>query len=323
MDDINILEELGLQEVSRKTHIETKFLEYMVTKQFSKLNRINTLGFVKILKREYNLDLTSWVEEFENYKSEHKQDSSIPNQSPVFAQDSDNASSKKWIFLLILLVIAGVAFWKFDGISYVNMIKSKFVEKNITKPEENIVLDEIKESSTPVVEEKQEIIEESVVIDENKTEEQVNPQEEDITLTQEAIEEEKAEKEEENVLIVEEATEKKEEAKEETKEDENTSKVEKEAFKNALIKPKRKIWIGIIDLEKRKKSQYATKKDISIDLNIPQIIVTGHGDFILRDETGNEKSYNSKNKKYYYVDGGTITMINKKEFATYNGGKSW
>lgn len=70
--DIKILEKIGLQEVCRKTHIEVKQLEYMINNQFDKLNKINTLGFVKILSREYKLDLSDWLEGFYDYWADHK-----------------------------------------------------------------------------------------------------------------------------------------------------------------------------------------------------------------------------------------------------------
>jgi hypothetical protein len=55
-NDIRVLEKIGLQEVCKRTHIEVKQLEYMINNQYEKLNKINTLGFVKILSREYKLD---------------------------------------------------------------------------------------------------------------------------------------------------------------------------------------------------------------------------------------------------------------------------
>ena len=60
MDDFSVLEEIGLKEVSNKTHIEVKYLEYIINSKFDKLNRSTTVGFVKILSREYKLDLTDW-----------------------------------------------------------------------------------------------------------------------------------------------------------------------------------------------------------------------------------------------------------------------
>lgn len=317
MDDINILEELGLQEVSRKTHIETKFLEYMVTKQFSKLNRINTLGFVKILKREYNLDLSSWVEEFESFKSEHDQDVNSSNHSPVFAQEDKEKPSKRWIVWLILLALIGAAFWKFDGMGYVNTLKEKYIDNNITKVDE-----------TPTKSIKAEDTTQDITSNIQANEDTQDTQE------VESVEQEESNNDNQNVFVAENVKNDEEILEENiSKNDENISEnsvqnvdeqeADKEEFESALLKPKRRIWVGIVDLQKRKKSQFATKNSIDINLTKPQIIVTGHGDFILRDENGEEKSYSSKNKKYYYVDGGTITQIDKKEFISYNGGKSW
>jgi len=42
MDSIKVLEEIGLYKVSQDTHIEQKYLRYMIDGDFDKLNRINT-----------------------------------------------------------------------------------------------------------------------------------------------------------------------------------------------------------------------------------------------------------------------------------------
>ena len=73
-NDIKVLEKIGLQEVCKKTHIEVKQLEFMINRQYDKLNKINTIGFVKILSREYKLDLTDWLEGFYDYWADHSEE---------------------------------------------------------------------------------------------------------------------------------------------------------------------------------------------------------------------------------------------------------
>ncbi len=72
--DIKGLEKIGLQEVCKKTHIEVKQLQYILNNEYEKLNKINTLGFVKILSREYKLDFSEWLEGFYDHWAEHKSD---------------------------------------------------------------------------------------------------------------------------------------------------------------------------------------------------------------------------------------------------------
>ena len=58
--DIRVLEKIGLHEVCKKTHIEVKQLEYMINADYGKLNKINTLGFVKILSLRNSSSHTAW-----------------------------------------------------------------------------------------------------------------------------------------------------------------------------------------------------------------------------------------------------------------------
>ena len=47
MNDISLIKELGLNEVSRRTHIEAEHLGYIADKNFEKLVRLNVKGFIK------------------------------------------------------------------------------------------------------------------------------------------------------------------------------------------------------------------------------------------------------------------------------------
>jgi len=92
--DIRVLEKVGLQEVCKQTHIEVKQLEYMVNNQYDKLNQVNTLGFVKILSREYKLDLTDWLEGFYDYWAEHSVEEDSHKDRIFIRAKSDRASKK-------------------------------------------------------------------------------------------------------------------------------------------------------------------------------------------------------------------------------------
>lgn len=343
MDDISILEELGLQEVSRKTHIETRFLKYMVNRDFSRLNRINTLGFVKILKREYNLDLKDWTDEFELYWSEHgyKKDSAYEHNGSLFAQDQQEApKSKSGLIFLIILILLGAVFYFLDGMSYVKTLQEKFIKKtdtNTSYTKASVVEETKAQLETIENQENQDSIQESEnqeASDENVSQEE-NQNQEVGGVIQEIDEVEEVEDKNESVLIIKQSTvesEPNDENKSQASNDEKVSdekadnekaQEEKAVAEEATLIPRRKIWVGIVNLDTKKRKQYLTKKSIKIDLNAPQAIITGHGDFTLEDSNGKKETYSSKKTKYYYVDGGTITKIDKKEFISYNGGKPW
>lgn len=308
MDNINELEELDLQEVSRKTHIEVKFLKYMINKDFDKLNRINTLGFVKILKREYDLDLSGWVEEFETYWRENRQSNTKESAASLLAQEQNpKKSSKWWVFILLLLLIGGGVYWYLNNQNYFSTTQEETANPP-TKELEQPKPESVKEESTNQLEEPMESVNDVKVVEVNDSKTESPKLAVETNVSRETNETQLQDVNASDELNATNVT-------SEGMEDESSDEV--------YIQPKKRIWVGIVDLETRKKTQYTTKKVITIDLNKPQIIITGHGSFTLVFDSGKEETPNTKRTLYYYVDGGTITKINKKEFITYNGGRPW
>ncbi|MDR0408006.1 MAG: hypothetical protein LBH45_03715 [Campylobacteraceae bacterium] len=115
---IEQLEEIGLREVSRKTYIELNYLKLMANREFSKLQRIKTLGFVKIIQREYGIKMDDWVKEFDEYFQEN--DDSKPKEKKidnVLNPPKNVALNKKTyvvsaVLFLILFVIFAYSFTK-------------------------------------------------------------------------------------------------------------------------------------------------------------------------------------------------------------------
>ena len=67
MNELENLKEIGIKEISRKTHIEPTFLQYIFDKNFEKLSRLNIRGYAKILQREYDVDLSELLAEYDAF----------------------------------------------------------------------------------------------------------------------------------------------------------------------------------------------------------------------------------------------------------------
>ncbi|MBS9778681.1 MAG: hypothetical protein KGV58_00055 [Campylobacteraceae bacterium] len=328
MNDISVLEEIGLQEVSRKTHIETKYLEYMVDKDFSKLKRTNALGFVKIIKREYNLELKDWLEEFEAYWIKNGYvDNSIRNQSnSVFAPDDEAPKrSYKGVIFLLIMALFGVAFYFFDGLGYIKSLQSKLLkadETNTTYTEASVVtqtkeqLDKIDENITS-----NKSSDNALSIKQNDAEKKNDKNnDENISFSQTA--DGSGEVLGSSVIV---------QAQDDVASSSNvqstqlgSSVSQQEIYvAKAVFIPTQKLWLGVVELGTHKKTSHLTSDPVEIDLQIPQIVVTGHGLFTLEDGTGNTEVFKTQGKQYYYVDGGSISPITRSQFVSYNGGKAW
>ncbi|MDR1008297.1 MAG: hypothetical protein LBL65_07070 [Campylobacteraceae bacterium] len=183
MDSIKALEKIGLKEVSRKTYIELSYLKLMAERDFAKLNRIKTLGFVKIIKRECGIDMSDWVEEFEIYLQEQSNNSEIKNKE-FLTSERWYADSRKRFYVIaavLVLIIIIAIFYLFlkgrtayveDVSSYTNIVitnESLQSDKDDTKTEET---KEAIKNSEP----NEEIVEDSPVVEQNPSTKSINKQ---------------------------------------------------------------------------------------------------------------------------------------------------
>ncbi|MDA7847966.1 hypothetical protein N8972_00560, partial [Sulfurospirillum sp.] len=243
MDNIKVLEEIGLKRVCDETHIEQKYLKFMVNCDFDKLDHINTLGFVKILSREYKLDLSVWTEAFEEYWVENRQEK---EDGGLFIVVDDQKKSKK-LLILVLIILLGVTF---------SIVFSLFQEKiDISNYMSN---DERTYEQTNIVQEAQESLDEvNSSLDDTKPSEttfdETNSSKAvaniDVNNTAEVIEEESAKKKIiEETLVNEEPEEKKITLPSES--------ISPRFAQEAIIIPNTQLWIGVIYLDTHKRRSF-------------------------------------------------------------------
>ncbi|MDR2636220.1 MAG: hypothetical protein LBC08_05265 [Campylobacteraceae bacterium] len=134
MDSIKALEKIGLREVSRKTYIELSYLKLMADRDFAKLHRIKTLGFVKIIKREYGIDMSDWVAEFEAYLQEQTESSET--------KKDESLTSKEWYIdgQKRLYAIAAIAVLVVVTTIFYMLLKWRAVYVEDTSPYNNIII---------------------------------------------------------------------------------------------------------------------------------------------------------------------------------------
>jgi len=305
-NDIRVLEKIGLQEVCKRTHIEVKQLEYMINNQYDKLNKINTLGFIKILSREYKLDLTDWLEGFHDYWAEHKAEEDSSKEKIFIRAKSDRPYKKAaWLFLLIFL-IAGLfglfSIFKieidFDVMSLLDKAK---IETNQTSAFQ----------SAPVVQEAATSL--GVKVEERVIE--TNSSNSTVQAVVVSIDENLTRKTEANdtnatnipLPMLPES---------------NTTLLNTVPKNNAIIAPIRRIWIGIVNLETFARKESSNDQNITIDLNKRQIIKTGNGFFKLSYD-GSIEDFTEQGSTRFLVENGTMKKISEEKFIELNRGKNW
>lgn len=303
MDKIKRLEEIGLKRVSDETHIEQKYIKYMVDCNFDKLNRINTLGFIKIISREYNLNLDDWVFAFEEYWRKNR---ILPEEEQdVFIATSSKEKSSKFSLFLVIVLLGVVGYFGYGF--YTENSQSEREERSTFQ--EKLLQPQESEQATTYQETQEEIKTEELntTVAELQNE---NPQQ--------VVQDTEMNATNENPPIV--------VAEEEEKIDiTNIAKTEltSEIFVNqAVIEPKSELWVGVIYLDDFKRRSYLGEGNFSIDLSREQIITTGHGSFVLKNGI-EDKSYNRQTPIRLEVVDGVVKEISLSRFKELNRGNLW
>jgi hypothetical protein len=135
-----ILEENSIKNISKKTKISEENLENLLAANFDPLKKIKVLGFISILEREYDADLSGLKEEALAFYSGVKQENSFTVGLPM--HDEKRGRSK--LFLFLILALLAYASWYFftqfdkkhlSGL--IPFIDEQRIENFITANEEN------------------------------------------------------------------------------------------------------------------------------------------------------------------------------------------
>lgn len=101
------LQALGTEKIHERTHISRDKIELVLTKSYAEIGRVQFMGYMSILEREYGLDLNAIKEEYTVFYQNHS--SAYPQKQSVILQSPSN-SKPKWVMAgvaLILILMAG------------------------------------------------------------------------------------------------------------------------------------------------------------------------------------------------------------------------
>lgn len=295
-NDISILESIGLREVSRKTHIEVKQLEYIIHSDYTKLlNKVKTQGFINILSREYNIDFTQWMDGYNRYLMERSKGKEEEKEK-IFIKATSAQQPSKILSLLILIClilgIGGLAYTFHSSVDF-NALFERFFGSSFGKNSSNNVT---LSTSSPVVQEAATSlgvkVEERVVSSDG-----ANTTTKAVIVPIEVNESNKSNNLGDTPLL-------------------------KTTPNSATLSPKQKVWVGIINLDDGTRKESITDKNITIDLTKHQIIKTGHGYFQLSYD-GSKEDFTEQGSTRFLVDKGVLSKISEETFIKLNQGKNW
>ncbi|EQL53774.1 hypothetical protein [Helicobacter pylori] len=277
--NLQILKEVGVAEICKATKIASKNIHSILEKRYESLSRVHARGFIQILEREYKIDLSAWMKEFDKvcvFKegvSEEKNQETDPEETakkPLKveldysinqANTSLSKKSSKWKpFVLVIGVIVIV-------LAVVIIQNSSSLKEE--KERESAIKSGTKKSS----------FDDANLAEENKPE--PTPKLEEKPKEQD--------------------------------------KQEKEAIKDPntiYIIPKRDIWVEVIDLDEKKNSfQKVFKKSYSLETKNHRLLLRfGHGHLSLKNNHQEQNYNDSKTRRFLYEPAKGLTLINEAQY---------
>ncbi|WRB53592.1 sialidase [Helicobacter pylori] len=278
--NLQILKEVGVTEICKATKIASKNIHSILEKRYESLSRVHARGFIQILEREYKIDLSTWMKEFDKvcvFKegvSEEKNQETDPEETakkPLKveldysinqANTSLSKKSSKWKpFVLVIGVIVIV-------LAVVIIQNSSSLKEE--KERESAIKSGTKKSS----------FDDANLAEENKPE--PTPK-----LEEKPKEQDKQEKE-----------------------------AIKESPNTIYIIPKRDIWVEVIDLDEKKNSfQKVFKKSYSLETKNHRLLLRfGHGHLSLKNNHQEQNYNDSKARRFLYEPAKGLTLINEAQY---------
>ncbi|WRG00705.1 sialidase [Helicobacter pylori] len=278
--NLQILKEVGVAEICKATKIASKNIHSILEKRYESLSRVHARGFIQILEREYKIDLSAWMKEFDkactfkegvseeqNQETDPEEKTKNPLKVEIDysinqANTSLSKKSSKWKPLVLVLGVVVII------LAVVIIQNSSSLKEE--RGQESAIKSGTKKSSF------------------NK----VNPTEENKPELTPKLEEKPKEQDKQE--------------KEAIKEDPNT----------IYIIPKKDIWVEVIDLDEKKNSfQKVFKKNYSLETKNHRLLLRfGHGHLSLKNNHQEQEYNDGKTRRFLYEPNKGLTLINEAQY---------
>ena len=176
-DGLQKLKEIGAQTIHNETHISREYVQAIIHEHFEGLQNVQFVGFVSILEREYNVDLSDLKVKGRLHFAEEIEKQAEAKKVFVVAQRQKSSSG---IYMgLGLIVVSAFLFYNFVYLNSTNPEIDTTYNENIEKTIEKVkVIEEKKlvevenivETNTSTIELKEESIEEVAEVSEAEPE---------------------------------------------------------------------------------------------------------------------------------------------------------
>ncbi len=104
------LQALGTEKIYEQTHISRDKVELLMNKAYGKIGRVQFMGYISILEREYGIDLSGIKEEYNEFCTNNAQ---IMAPKPSVILQASSSSKPKWIVagIAVIALLMGGGYW--------------------------------------------------------------------------------------------------------------------------------------------------------------------------------------------------------------------
>ncbi|SFV53106.1 membrane protein [hydrothermal vent metagenome] len=336
-----LLERESLESISAKTNISIGILNSLKDSDFGTLTRVRTLGFLSILKREYEVPFDDLESSIKNY-FEQNGDIVDNDTEPILVsidKTKRDTGLLKWIIILVLL---GGLWYLYNsdklGGNLSNNTEKKenqlndneALKSNVSeeKAKDNIIIKDAENENGTKVE--IQTAEATKVTENNKTNKSLNSENRVIGSSKAKVEENNTvkvstPKKSKDIESTETATQESIDEEETINKDDTTVDEDKKAkiIYNVTVNPRVNLWFGFINLDTKTRKEFMTTESTPIDVGEQRwILMTGHGRVTIASDS-NTLEINDRIKHYFYIDSSELREIDRAEFKELNGGKGW
>lgn len=302
MDEaIEILKKIGVKEINKTTKISVNKIEDILEKRFSNIQRVRVVGFLKILEREYKVDLNEWLKEYdESFIVEvdisNESDSSIAEhpvsnlyldtqkqKDDLIAERKKQIISKNRFYLLIIAVIVVIGGY-FIFKSFSHHSSAEVVNQSTQNTD---VKEDVDESSAiSAIENQNNVIEKdnstSIASNQSRnTQEKENIPQPKQTLPKVGVAQNQPSQDTQSPST----------SLPEVTQEDNSNIQEGEI----LVIPKRSLWVEVIDLDTNDKKQTIIQDEYPIKTGSDKLLISfGHGELTIQnndERVDYDKSY--------------------------------
>lgn len=328
MDEaIEILKKIGVKEINKTTKISVNKIEDILEKRFSNIQRVRVVGFLKILEREYKVDLSGWLKEYDEsfvveVDTSDESNSSIAEHSAstlyldtqkqkddLIAERKKQVISKKrfYIFIAVIVVILGgyFIFKSFSHHSDVEVV-NQTAENTDTKQEqkdvdESSMISAMDNQDNAIEKDNTANISSNSSKDEQKKENIPEPKQ---TPTEASIAQNPPDAKSVSASLPKAANE----------DDANIQEGE------ILVIPKRSLWIEIIDLDTNDKKQTIIQDEYPIKTGSDKLLISfGHGELTIQNNDESVDYDKSYPLRFLYTPKDGLKQIRYSKYLELSG----